>query len=52
MVAAFLPICTKNRNDRLAGLCSAVAFCIYTAIILAFSIHYSSVNRSSGAYYG
>lgn len=49
IAAVFLPLCTKNRFDRLAAMASVVFFVVYLAIALATSLTMS--NRGHGGYY-
>jgi hypothetical protein len=38
LAAMLVPLCTRKRNDRLAGLASSVAFLIILVLAIALSV--------------
>eukprot|EP00878_Enallax_costatus_P000436 GHUV01000527.1.p1 GENE.GHUV01000527.1~~GHUV01000527.1.p1 ORF type:complete len:224 (+),score=56.91 GHUV01000527.1:169-840(+) len=48
MVATFLPICTKSRNDRRAGIASSIMLIIYCVLVIALAV----TQSRRGGYYG
>lgn len=55
LAAMLVPLCTRKRNDRLAGMASAVAFLIILVLAIALSVtqtrnrrvpmHHSTYNQ-------
>jgi uncharacterized membrane protein len=57
LAAMLVPLCTRKRNDRLAGMASAVAFLIILVLAIALSVtqtrnthrmHSTGFNQWSG----